>query len=92
MTTANFGQQIFVMKPIFVEAIEFTGGVDSAARIVAWVIRGNGTADWYTGVGLFVDTLTGRMEVAPGDYVVRGVGGDFQPYAAETFLRSYEAV
>lgn len=40
---------------------------------------------------LMIRTLEGDMRVAPGDYVIRGVQGEFYPCKLDIFLRTYEA-
>ena len=42
--------------------------------------------------GFHVDTLEGRMEGKPGDYLLIGTHGEPYPCAAEIFESSYDAV
>ena len=44
------------------------------------------------GAGLWIETLEGEMQVRPGDYVIRGVQGEFYPCKADIFEQTYEAV
>jgi hypothetical protein len=44
--------------------------------------------DWGS---LQIDTLEGTMEVAPYDYVIRGVQGEFYPCKPDIFAATYEA-
>lgn len=41
---------------------------------------------------LVIDTLEGEMTAEVGDYIVRGIAGEFYPVKREIFERSYEAV
>jgi hypothetical protein len=50
---------------------------------------GPGGEDWGC---LEIDTLEGTMEVAPYDYVIRGVQGEFYPCKPDIFDASYDAV
>ena len=45
-----------------------------------------------TNYGLFIDTLEGEMHVSDGDYIVKGVKGEFYPVKKEIFLETYEKV
>ena len=68
-------------KPVAVEAEQFLDNM-SAARIIRWAggsIRAN--TDPSTGLctALLVDTLEGTMLASPGDYIIRGVDGEFYP-------------
>lgn len=50
---------------------------------------------WYidpdTG-NLVIRTLEGDMHVSPGDYVIRGVNGEFYPCKVDIFWKTYEPV
>ena len=41
---------------------------------------------------LEIDTLEGTMQVAPFDYIIQGVSGEFYPCKPDIFEQSYEAV
>lgn len=43
---------------------------------------------WY----LVIKTLEGNMDVTPGDWVVRGVGGEIYPCKSDIFEITYEKV
>jgi hypothetical protein len=79
-----------------------------AEAIVAWIEENNthpqcGAAYDPTTAGasgpngedwgcLEIDTLEGTMEVAPYDYVIRGVKGEFYPCKPDILAASYEAI
>jgi len=39
-----------------------------------------------------IDTLEGRMTASPGDWVIRGVQGEFYPIKSDIFEATYERV
>jgi hypothetical protein len=39
-----------------------------------------------------IDTLEGKHVVSPGDYIIKGVNGEFYPCKPEIFEKTYEAV
>jgi hypothetical protein len=41
---------------------------------------------------LVIETLEGEVEVLPGDWIVKGVGGAFYPVKPEIFNRTYEVI
>ena len=41
---------------------------------------------------MLIATLEGVMQAKPGDYVIRGVAGEFYPCKPEIFEATYEAV
>lgn len=78
----------FRKKPVEVEAIQFDGGEDSWREITDWA-----NEVWFrVQGGLEIITLEGRMLAAPGDWVIRGVAGEFYPCKPDIFEATYEAV
>ena len=73
-------------KPVTIHAVRLTA--DNATDIVKMidgpVILDNG------GPGLLIDTLEGLMHAAPGDYIIRGVAGEYYPCKPDIFHRTYE--
>lgn len=39
-----------------------------------------------------IDTLEGRMQASEGDYIIKGVNGEFYPCKPDIFNKTYEAV
>lgn len=52
----------------------------------------NETPDLIDGGTIEIITLEGRMEASPGDYVIRGVQGEFYPCKPDIFEATYEPV
>lgn len=88
-------------KPVIIEAVLWTG---SNLHEVISFIEGTppvthtsyaGEA-WYTyeGMvkkdGLKIETLEGRMSASVGDYIIRGVSGEFYPCKPDIFGKTYE--
>lgn len=78
-------------KPVVIEAERFTGGFSFDEMGVEWgeefmeqVIYNHAANE------LWIDTLEGRMRADIGDYVIRGVGGEFYPCKPEIFIKLYE--
>lgn len=82
-------------NPVEVEAVQFTGGPDTAAPIIKWILNGGGrasyeTVDMDTIHGMIgIQTLEGRMHATPGDYIIRGVRGEFYPCKPDIFEETY---
>ncbi len=85
----------FRKKPVVIEAMQFTG-LDSYLVIVDWMKR---VGDTYALAGevrfstpiMLLQTLEGTMSASPGDWIIRGVGGEFYPCKPDIFARTYEA-
>lgn len=78
-------------KPVVVEARQFRGtGYGADADLAAWAgaeYRDQG--DGRPGT-LLISTLEGVMEAQAGDYVIRGVAGEFYPCRKDIFEATYE--
>ena len=80
-------------KPVVIEAIRFDG--ENHDEIIDWV--GDGP---FVGKGAAIDrarnlliaTLEGPLTASPGDYVIRGVKGEFYPIKPDVFEATYDPV
>ena len=73
-------------KPVVIEAVKFTG--DNWGDIETFVPSGK-----YHDDGTFsIPTLEGLMHVSVGDYVIKGVQGEFYPCKPDIFEQTYEPV
>lgn len=85
----------YVKKPLVIEAIQFTG-VSSINRMTnTWQKNFLDVADFdylEEKENFFIKTLEGDMFVGLGDYVIKGVKGEFYPCKADIFELTYEAV
>ena len=73
-------------KPVVIEAILFDGSHESASEIQSW----GGTANIdYNDHGLSIMTLEGRMTANIGDYIIKGVCGEFYPCKPDIFYETY---
>ena len=94
---------LFVKKPVVIEAHQLTGNTPADTDIYKWVERhsqgsfdpdtdelpGNGVSiDPATGF-MLIATLEGVMQAKPGDWIIRGVQGEFYPCKPDIFAESY---
>jgi hypothetical protein len=84
----------FRKKPLVIEAIKYMGDWPQAAHdLKAW-----GLTNWHYGHydmyhkkhDLVIHTLEGEMECEIGDYLIKGIAGEFYPCKAEIFEASYD--
>jgi hypothetical protein len=90
----------FRKKPVVVEAIQWTGS--NLEEIRNFV--GSDLIEDYMEffdikrtlkkmlVDIAIDTLEGTMRVDYGDYIIKGVKGEFYPCKSDIFLATYEEV
>lgn len=79
-------------KPVVIDAWEFTkenyrNGVPREfkdKRITLWSQYGGDVIEGE------IDTLEGKMCVSEGDYIIKGVNGEFYPCKPDIFEKTYE--
>lgn len=76
----------FRKRPVIIEAIQYT---DHPAPILNWL---GSTMCSLDDNGLVIQTLEGSLKAFPGDWVIRGVHGEFYPRKPDIFEETYEAV
>ena len=90
----------FRKRPVEIEAMQFDGSIASADAIERWsggatACRGYTESD-QSGesirAGIFITTLEGEMRADAGDWIIRGVKGEFYPCKPDIFAATYEAV
>jgi hypothetical protein len=88
-------------KPVVIEAIQWTG--DNLKQIIdftglhpsaeQWVSQGWEHYEEVVKVnGLKIFTLEGPMMASVGDYIIKGVKGEFYPCKPDIFALTYEQV
>jgi hypothetical protein len=89
----------FRKKPVEVEAMRWDGSLESIRAICEWVNSpdrdDDPTISYLTNnnqpYGVVVWTLEGEMKVAPGDWIIRGVKGEFYSCKPGIFALTYES-
>ena len=74
-------------KPVVIEAIRFKGKKHSN-ELVMFV--GHYLVD--KNDEFYIETLEGEMHVAQGDFVIKGIKGEFYPCKPDIFEATYERV
>lgn len=92
----------FRKKPVVIEAIQATGTPESNREIIDWT-RGSETPASMDSMPmdeidggqvlvsrLSISTLEGAHWVTPGDWIIKGVHGEFYPCKPDIFEKTYE--
>lgn len=87
---------LFRKKPVTIMAMQFNG-LEDYLDIVHWMNDSGNTFAMageiqYTTPLMLIPTLEGMMAASPGDWIVRGVQGEFYPCKPDIFDQTYEAV
>tara|TARA_Y100000310_G_C20401745_1_gene677739 strand:+ start:282 stop:650 length:369 start_codon:yes stop_codon:yes gene_type:complete len=81
-------------KPIIVEAQQWDGTAERGITIESWAM--DGSIECHTSFdqppSLFCKTLEGNMYASPGDFIIRGIQGEFYPCKPDIFAATYEEV
>lgn len=77
----------FRKKPVVIEAVQFTGAND--AECMAFCPLAHDPDDRRP--SLIIPTLEGDMLVSLGDWIIKGVKGEFYPCKPDIFAATYEA-
>jgi hypothetical protein len=77
-------------KPVVIEAQRWDGTVSAATQIIDWVLANGGTARYHDDPYLSINTLEGTATASPGDWVIKGVAGEFYPCKPGIFEATYE--
>jgi hypothetical protein len=77
----------FRKKPVVIEALLYDGSDESIADVAEFV----GKTLNIRQRKLSIHTLEGTMEANPGDWIIKGVKGEFYPCKPDIFEATYEA-
>ena len=73
-------------KPVVVEAVQWTG--ENRAEMCEFIDPE--VFDIKPKEGLIIHTLEGDHHASPGDYIIKGVNGEFYPCKPDIFAKTYE--
>lgn len=92
----------FRKKPVVIEAIQLSvgpsnGNTNDAHEERVWAFIGwakkHQFDNWTTpDEGIDIQTLEGVMHASPGDWIIKGVQGEFYPCKPDIFEATYDAV
>jgi hypothetical protein len=73
-------------KPVMIEALQWDGmNYDEISKFVGSNILHNSKKET-----IEIHTLEGNMTASKGDYIIRGVDGEFYPCKPDVFKKTYE--
>jgi hypothetical protein len=84
------GVRQFRKRPVVIEAMQLTDAT-SVLDIEEWI--NSPTTGYQTNPPtIWIDTLEGRMTANAGDWIIKGVNGEFYPCKDEIFIKTYQEV
>ena len=94
----------YIKKPIVIEAMEFLNNERSIKGILRFMgqkvelncVRADEAfSDYCSNVvkeGIIIPTLEGHMRASLGDYIIKGIYGEFYPCKPDIFEKTYESI
>lgn len=79
----------FRKKPVVIEAVRFT---DSLTPADLFAFLGSFDHVDVSREHILIDTLEGVMRADPGDWIIKGVKGEYYPCKPDIFAATYEPV
>lgn len=79
-------------KPVVIDAIQFTGERGNIKQVMAFLSECKTPVGYNHNGTIQICTLEGTMDVVLGDWVIKGVKGEFYPCKPDIFEATYEAV
>lgn len=83
------GVKQYRKMPVVIEAWQVTDEIANSKSIGKWV---GGESIIYHSKGFSIKTLEGDMQANVGDYIIKGVKGEFYPCKPDIFAATYEPV
>lgn len=80
----------YTKKPVTIEAVQFDG--KNFDEIAAFAGDSYSTENVRTGPqALYILTAEGPLHASPGDWIIKGVKGEFYPCKPDIFAATYDA-
>lgn len=80
---------MFRKKPVVIEAMRLTSG--EVSSVIDWIKNSGGSA-YFSAMNslVFIRTMEGNMRASLGDWIIKGVQGEFYPCKPDIFEATYE--
>lgn len=73
-------------KPVVIDAVQFIP--TDTVNVLTFL---EGCTGWHmTGKAIVIPTLEGDMLASPGDWIIKGIKGEFYPCKPDIFAATYE--
>ena len=83
--------QKFVKKPVVIEALQYDGeNIEAIENFVGKKLSTVMSSN--VDVNLIIPTLEGDMKASKGDYIIKGIKGEFYPCKPDVFKSTYNVV
>ncbi len=85
--------QQYIKKPVVIEAVQFSmDSLDHISALTEFMKEADFDINYLNEGKIYIGTLEGVMCVEEGDYVIKGVKGEFYPCKPDIFELTYEKI
>lgn len=77
-------------KPVVIDAVKWDG--KNVKEVMDFMTWRNASYSLTLSAGLVIHTLEGNHNALPGDFIIKGVAGEFYPCKPDIFEATYEVV
>lgn len=87
-------KKVYRKKPVEIEAIQFEDTPEVLSELSDFINNQDLRVDYKDPENPFIkiETLEGVMKASVGDYIIKGVNGEFYPCKPDIFNKTYEEV
>lgn len=85
-------EHIFRKKPVNVAAIQWTGANVEEVKAFFGEEAKKCLSPYQSKGNLIIETLEGNQIALPGDFIIRGIKGEYYPCKPDIFEKTYEVV
>lgn len=87
-------KKIYRKKPVEIEAIQFEDTPEVLSELSDFINNQDLRVDYKDPENpvIKIETLEGVMKASVGDYIIKGVNGEFYPCKPDIFNKTYEEV
>ena len=77
-------------RPVVIDAVRYTGTPSSYAECMMFLQDSGRGCNSAPNGDIKIHTLEGMMTCKPGDWIIRGIKGEFYPCKSDIFEATYE--
>lgn len=77
-------------KPVEIEAVQWTG--ENLEEVIAFCKFVKLAREGRGAINLYISTFEGIYACSKGDYIIKGIAGEFYPCKPDIFKATYEEV
>lgn len=87
----------YIKKPVMIEAVLYDGSTESlvalnSAKFGLDPLKVKVSKDGTEKDKIIIPTLEGDMQASVGDYIIKGINGEFYPCKPDIFEKTYSSV